>query len=410
MLFYFDFILDSLGYIFGKYFNIFLIPLLFLSIFQCQSNSSVLSKEQKPVDPLDSEKIPVVFVPGIKGSVLVDAKGEVQWLTGLQALGLDTSDLRLYASNNQRRELQGAGALARVTAIPYLLDVNIYDGWLKRISGQKDIDMHVFSYDWRQDNNKTSLQLESFIKNISLQYKRKPILVGHSMGGMLSLSVTNRNPEIVSKIIFVGVPFRGGIGYMEDLYKGLATGLNSGIQAPCVIARYESVYGFFPGVNSWDTKGVLLDEKGQEMQIDFFRVEDWKKNQLGFYGISCPEKDVPSSEEFSKILEMAKNFRKSLDPSPGFLKNPPPVLVVTSNKRQTLVKIQLVPSGESNHFPYKWDFNKAPKENGDGRVSEANSLPPFGFPYKKIYTDNEHSTLLNDINIQNNIIEFIKSK
>src|SRR3712207_5974211 len=38
---------------------------------------------------------PLVFIHGIKGSTLINAKGETLWLTGSQALGVSTPELKL---------------------------------------------------------------------------------------------------------------------------------------------------------------------------------------------------------------------------------------------------------------------------------------------------------------------------
>lgn len=391
--------------------------LFFLS--SCRSALPPHIMEMAPHPSPSSDKIPVIFVPGIKGSRLVDSEGEIQWLTGSQALGFSNSDLRLKRQENPESqasvndespdELMPYGPVDRVTAIPYLLDVAVYDGWLRTMSENPEVDFYVFSYDWRIDNTLTRSKLLKYIQKIASQYKQKPVLIGHSMGGMLSFSVVNYNPNLVSGAVYVGTPFRGGIGYMRDLYEGTSTGLNSEIQSPCTIARYGSVYGFFPRLDTWDTKNVVLDKEGKSIPIDFFQAQQWEEYNLGFHAHYCKPEEIPNPVEFNRMLKLALYFRKSLDPTASLVKNPPPSLVVTAKNRKTTEKMQISQPKTGAGSKIIWDLDRAPKAPGDGRVTEGNSLPPKGFPYKKIYTEYEHSVMLNDTGVQEAILEFIDS-
>lgn len=361
---------------------------------------------------IQKEKIPLIFVPGIKGSKLFDRKGEIRWLTGWQALGFSTPDLRLNSDSgkdNNSNDLVPIGPVDRVTAIPYIVDASIYDGWLRRILNENQYDFYVFSYDWRKNNLETRKQLQRFLIEVSSAYSQKPILIGHSMGGMLSFSVVNENPDLVSRVVYVGVPFRGGIGYMRDLHEGTPTGLNSTIQSPCRVARYESVYGFFPRLNTWDTKDVTLDTKGSPITVDFFQAESWKEQNFGFHSHTCQPDEIPNPLEFQRILDNAKKFRASLDPSKKLKQFSPPSLVVSAQNRPTLRAIQMTQDSTGSGSLKKWELDLAPKVSGDGRVSHENSLPPKGFPYKLIFTEYEHSVMLNDAKLQDEILDFLQA-
>jgi len=353
-------------------------------------------------DEIHSQRIPLVFVPGIKGSVLKDQKNATMWLTAFQALGLSTPDLSLKKSSNP---FFPVGAIERVTLIPYIVDVALYGPWLERMTLEEDFDFYVFSYDWRKDNINSRDALKIFLEKISKAYKHKPVLVGHSMGGMLSFSVINSDPDLVDKVVLVGVPFRGGIGYMKDLYSGNSTGFNSKIQAPCTIVRYESVYSFFPRLNTKDSQGLVLDDKGKPIPIDFFAESSWRDNKLGFYGNHCQEDDTPSQLEFQNILNRAKLFRESLDLKSTLLNKSPQALVVNANNRQTRKFIQ---HKDGMNLP-SWEIDNTTKSDGDGSVLFEHSLPPEGFKYKMIQTEYEHSLMLNDKSVQNQILNFLRN-
>ncbi len=349
---------------------------------------------------------PVVFVPGIKGSILSDEKGNIFWLNSSQALGFSNPDLRLVGDSIN---LKPMGAVSRITAIPFIFEVSIYAPWLERMSNSKNIDFYVFSYDWRKNNLDTRDQLLQFLESIGKNYKSKPVLIGHSMGGMLSFSAVNTNPTLVDKVVYVGVPFRGGIGYMKDLHVGVSTGLNSRIQSPCTIAKYETVYSFFPRLNSTDSKEVVKDSNGNTIDLDFFLESTWKNNSLGFYSHSCLAENIPNPIEFQAKLNLAKKFRESLNPSSKLKKSGISTLVVHGKKHPTRKMMTLIShkDGEKNEQP-KWDLEIYPKDEGDGSVLFRDSIPPTEIQFTSILSDNEHSVLLNDKNVQNKILEFIK--
>ncbi|TGL60146.1 lecithin--cholesterol acyltransferase [Leptospira ognonensis] len=353
--------------------------------------------ERKLKVDLNPSHLPVVFVPGIKGSVLKDTTGSTRWLTAGQALGFSTSDLRL---TGESADLIPHGAIERVTAIPRLIDVDLYGPWLEEMSDVEGVDFYVFSYDWRKDNLNTRDQLVSFLKEISNKYKTKPALIGHSMGGMISFSTVNQDPSIVSKLVLVGVPFRGGIGYMKDLYQGNATGFNSKIQGPCMIAKYESVYSFFPRLGTKDSQGLVLDQSGVEMSVDFFKESSWKEHLLGFYGQKCAESDIPDPLLFQNILNRAKLFRESLDITPKMIKAQPPTMLLNAKNNPTRKAIRQMEN--------RWNMDIVPREEGDGSVLLEHSVPQPGLTYETIRTEKEHSVMLNDPAMQKRILEFLR--
>jgi pimeloyl-ACP methyl ester carboxylesterase len=378
-----------------------------LLFFGCRTQIPTDLSEVKLKTQIQRTHKPVVFVPGIKGSFLQDLDNSTYWLNAPQALGLSTPDLRLVGNS---KNLEPKGAIDRITAIPYILDVAIYAPWLGNASSFENVDFYVFSYDWRKDNLKTRDRLSAFLAEIGKHYDEKPTLIGHSMGGMLSFSATNQNPKLVSKLVLVAVPFRGGIGYMKDLYVGNPTGLNSKIQSPCVIAKYETVYSFFPRINTNDSQGLVLDESDQSLPVDFFKESVWRENQLGFYTKQCKQEDIPTSSEFQVILNRAKEFRQSLDLTPQFLKSVPPVLVIHADNRPTrkaFKRMKQKELKENQQQSFYWDLEVVPREAGDGSVLYQHSLPPDGFTYTTFKSQFEHSVILNDESVQKSIFDFL---
>lgn len=343
----------------------------------------------------------VVFVPGYKGSELISSSGKRLWLGPSQALAFSTPDLSLKDGDG----IMAGDILSSVTAIPGILDVKVYSPWLKRLESEAGLTSYVFPYDWRKDNGSTSLLLETFLERIKKESGGKaPVVVGHSNGGTLTLSVLNRRPDLISKAVFVGAPFHSGIGFLEDLMLPQATGLNGKIADPCVVSTFASVYTFFPREASFDTRDVLSDTNGKFMENRFFRAAFWKEHELGPFSKTASCSNLPEEKEFQKRLDRAKAFRDSLTTKTEKIR--PSVLVVRAVNRPTLRVLY----GEKTTEGWKWDFAKAKRTNGDGRVTAESALPPPGIEYELFESEAEHSKLLSDTKVQDRILEFSRSR
>jgi pimeloyl-ACP methyl ester carboxylesterase len=349
-----------------------------------------------------NKKSIVVFIHGIKGSVLVDEKDSTVWLTGSQGLGISTPNLALpleWEGDVQKKDsIRAKEVLSEVKVIPFILEEKIYSPWLsagRKLFGEN---FFPFAYDWRRDNLENVSSFEAFLETIRRQNPEANItVVAHSMGGLITLALLNKRPEFFQKVVFVGVPFYGGIGFMEDLHVGIPSGLNYKILSKEVLFTMPSVYTLFP----IETKErvVVEDSSGNPIEVNFYSPEDWKKNKFSVFA-----KESDSSEKnftfLSKALARAKQFKEQIKATN--LKYPP-ILVVTGKNRPTLSKIQKNGKQSVNG----WDFLSLPREPGDGRVLEKNSFPPKGISYDTFYSSSEHSALLNDPTVIDRIKEFV---
>jgi hypothetical protein len=76
-----------------------------------------------------NKKSIVVFIHGIKGSLLVDEKDSTVWLNGSQGLGLDTPNLSLpltWQGNKQDKDsIRPKEVLSEVKVIPFILEEKV---------------------------------------------------------------------------------------------------------------------------------------------------------------------------------------------------------------------------------------------------------------------------------------------
>ncbi|MDZ4678609.1 MAG: alpha/beta hydrolase [Oligoflexia bacterium] len=328
-----------------------------------------------------NSQVPIVFIHGFKGARLINKENKIVWITPLQVLALHTPAIGLpLIWNNNVQEKDGLSVHAAqddVSVIPGLYRISPYGVLLKAMASWEQ-PFYSFVYDWRRSNFETLNLFEKFIESIKQKHGSKVKVIAHSNGGMLTLALLNQRPDLFESIVFIGVPFRGGIGFLPDLQVVRAFGLNKRILSPAVLGSMTPVYTSFPL-----TGHGALDKNGVPHLTDYFSVQTWQKNQWGLFKTSKESKE--KIEKFMiEALKQAKEFRELM-----VSKNIsyPPIKVVLSKTRPTLFAIKALDKG--------WDLN-ALKKPGDGRICEEDALPPEGIPYTKFYSNAEHSDLIND--------------
>ena len=352
---------------------------------------------------------PLVFIPGLMGSNLARADGDKAWLLARHGLGLSTPDLRLpldwQQQSQQRDALQPAGIVMDVSLIPGLIGQAVYAPWADFASTIPNRPLYIFSYDWRRDNNETAARFEIFLDELKQQYNgRAAQVVAHSMGGMISLAVLNRRPELMERVVFVGVPFRGGVGYLDNMHRGTSIGANAGLLAPEVLFSHTSVYSFYPAGQAFENTDIVRDENGNDLRLDFYEPQTWQDHQFGVFAAESADwrGDVQQRLAFLKqALDRGREFRRAMRPRQPASAYPP-VLVVGGKQHGTLAYTQRLAGACC-----RWDFDDTPREPGDGSVLYRDMLPPEPIAHKVTLSTYWHSYLLNDPAKQSDIAGFL---
>lgn len=155
----------------------------------------------------------IVFVPGIKGSELFEGDNK-RWFPSTK------KDMQLM---NIKNDLTAKSVIGRVRPFGIKkMEQVIYQGLLDEFG--PDL-MSVFSYDWRKSIYTHVDSLVEKVINLSDETGEKIVLIGHSMGGMLSKLAINEldkrgRIDILEKFITLGTPWHGA----PDSYKALLYG------------------------------------------------------------------------------------------------------------------------------------------------------------------------------------------
>jgi pimeloyl-ACP methyl ester carboxylesterase len=335
----------------------------------------------------------------LKGGRLVDARGTLRWVGRRQVLGAGSPIALPLAWDGERQAgdaLRADGPVDRVDVVPRVLGRAMYGPWLDFGRRRWGECWHEFAYDWRRDNNETLVHFTRTLTELAAAVG--PIdVVAHSMGGLLTLAhLLTAGEAAIRRVVFVGVPFLGGVGYLSDMHLGAVTGLDRRLLAPAVQLSFTSVYAFFPLGGK-----RVLDRDGGEVDVDLFDPDAWTRHRLGVFAV--PGADTPAVRaHLERALATGARFRRSLEPRAS-TRLRTPILVVTGRGHAT--PTQIVRGGP--RAVRGWDFRSAPAVDGDGRVRAGASTPPAPLAYEQCFTTAEHGDMLSDPAVQRRVADFL---
>jgi len=311
---------------------------------------------------------PVIFVPGIKESMLTDSFGRVLWLK--LASCFKKTDPLIFREGETTNTV---GVLDRLTFFPILLEYKPCFRFMRRLALGKN--GYVFGYDWRDYPDAIASRLGELVNRVIEETGEKPSLVAHSFGGLIAHSVAKEQPEKIDKLVYVSVPFRPGVNFFKDIHKGRKVGLNKDILSKEAIFSHPSSFALVPqrGSGNWSGK-ELMDAK------------TWEENKWSVF--ADREVDLVA---FQERLNRIGDFY-SLIQAPKDIQNR--TLIITGSHIKTLTKI-----GESGEEIY---------EDGDARVGEDGALPFDHLPnMEHLSMAVRHDLQLNNKKIVESILFFL---
>ena len=326
--------------------HISILPFIFLFISACSTTEHIpdlghiyneLAMQEDP------HRNPIIVIPGLMGSKLVDQDtGEQAWGTfGLGQVDPNTPNgARQFALPMEKGtsleelhdHVEPDGALDRVVVnflgIP--LELNAYYNILQTLGvggyrdealgmagaidyGENHYTCFQFDYDWRRDIVESAKRLDHFIKTRA-QYvqmetekrfgikiaKVKFDLVAHSMGGLVARyylrygtadlpedgslpELTWAGAEHVEHLVIIGTPNAGAIASLQNLIYGVSIDSLFPRYPAAVLSTMPSMYELLPRARHHP----LLWADGEPV-TDLFDPELWKSQQ---WGLADPKQD-----------------------------------------------------------------------------------------------------------------------
>ncbi|KAI8851347.1 hypothetical protein BC829DRAFT_387209 [Chytridium lagenaria] len=278
----------------------------------------------------------VVLIPGFYGSNLndkdTDAKG---WITMEMVWNLVHASVELPPDfkYGQRDNHVAESIIESVGPINLCRDFIKEMRALELCSGG-NMRFHVFPYDWRRELQHSSEEFEAHLTKMYNSNGNKPVtVIAHSMGGLVTLATVNRRPELFKRVVFAGTPFGPVPLIVWALRRGAPLIPNPKLLGTSLHFLCRSAYVFLPRKGNT----CLVDDGGNDFDIDFFNVESWRK-----YCISPLLKRAKTEQERTTLLTYldyaltsARAFLDSLKHNPSITY--PPFTVIRSDRWPTAV-------------------------------------------------------------------------
>jgi pimeloyl-ACP methyl ester carboxylesterase len=328
-------------------------------------------------------KTPIIIIPGLTGSELVNSKtGEEAWFKAGRA---KDDDLRLPISpvlSRNRDNLVPRDIIRSIKFLKFLPETEIYERLVNALEtrggykegswevpakgGHKDA-FYVFPYDWRRDNVENARLLIRQIENLKRSLgkpKLKFNVVAHSMGGLIArYAAMYGNADLTSgiprptwpganhfdKIFLLGTPNEGSVSSLNVLLSGFSY-VGGGLNLPFIqnIDRFDvftipSIYQLLPHQGSL----LAYDENLKPVEIDIYDPAVWDKYGWSVWNDDDFKKKLTALEQknarpyFLSVLNRAKRFQAALEADS---RGPVPVAfhVVGSDCKETPTALMLL--------------------------------------------------------------------
>lgn len=244
----------------------------------------------------------VVLLPGILGSVLNKDGADVWGLSAgavtraIWSLGKNIGDLEIPAERVDDDRYDDGVTASRLFPDAHLIP------WFWKIDGYSLISQTLkskfglvegqnyfeFPYDWRRDNRIAARRLQELSQKWLADWKKssgnnnaKLILIGHSMGGLVSRYFVEalEGWRITRKLITFGTPYQGSMNAVANITEGLVKRLGSIdlIKLSDMLRSFTSVYQLLPTYRCCDIGDgnlIRLNDKNVMIQhLDSRRVQ-----------------------------------------------------------------------------------------------------------------------------------------
>jgi pimeloyl-ACP methyl ester carboxylesterase len=241
--------------------------------------ASSAAVEIQAIDPGEPQLDPVIFVPGMAGSVLRDGgpNGDEHWPGGSkEELSLDPRDPDFIGS------IVATDAMRSISIAP-LISMDIYGKFLEAFTqgnfghelyteyahqdpisrtpagcivpgpGAPKPTLFVYPWDWRAGVEPAVQGLDDYVKCVRLIHGpgARIHMVGHSMGGLVARRYVLTHPDEISRVVTLGTPYLGAPKGTYVMQTGDFIGVPGVVQAVVLIrpGLLRSLAEFFPGAH-----------------------------------------------------------------------------------------------------------------------------------------------------------------
>lgn len=393
----------------------------FAAVFALSLIVNSAAQETKPADQQEAKKeskkedkaevkqtakgrLPVIIIPGLIGSELVNSKtNEKVWFDLSRA---KDDDLRLPISPNikaNKDSLVPGDIVREIQLIKFTPKIEIYqklieslqadgftEGKLDAPAAGGDADtFYVFPYDWRLDNVENAHILLKKLDNLRSKLNRPDLkvnVIAHSMGGLISRYALMygksdlssrprpnwRGAAYFNSISMVATPNAGALSTLDSLINGFSLFGSGKINLPFIqnLSRSDlftipSIYQLMPHPGT----ARIFDENLKPLKLDLYNPAVWEKYGWTAYSDDDFAKKFDAREQaaaktyFRAALSRARQFQTALDALPA-TRNPVPLYYLGAECRQTIDGMILRRDKEKNKWIAEFGADAYTKSDG----------------------------------------------
>ena len=265
------------------------------------------------------ERVPVVLIPSILGTHLVDGAGDSVW----------GRTRRLYRGPRLDAATGSRGLLDGFDLIPGVLAYDVYGGLvrcLERAGGYTPgEDLFVLDYDWRAGIAAGAAALQALVDQIRGIGDERVDLVGVSTGGVIArlFQADSAAAGCIRRCVYVGTPQRGSFHVLELLANGVQPAPFGRHFSPAEIATFQTAWDCLPHPD----EPVFVDDRGEPVDLALYDADTWVRVGLSSLGRS----------ELAEKLGRASALHAQLDGVPPH----PDCIVIAGRSCPTAVRARV---------------------------------------------------------------------
>lgn len=341
------------------------------------------------------ERVPIVFIPGIGGSLLADRTQPQKVIFGSVKQSMDQfAKLELLPDRSKNRFI--ATDILREAQRARGDSVDQYNLLMKRfavLGYREGVDLFPFAYDWRLSNFETAERLRQFLTERNLA--GRPVdIVAHSMGGLVATIYIQKYAaeQRVRNFVAMGTPFYGSVKAIRALAEGFAVfGIENYLVVSAgsegtvyrVFASMDSIYELLPTYG--DCCYTRAAESGPMQEFSLVSSElVWDR-----FGLFLKDKSgAPANRAYlTKMRATLAELRRLVDqPYPANVR-----FVAVAGESAESTPIQFLGAKRGIGKPV-WGIGKFA---GDGTVPKISAMGQVA-PANVIWSRREHGLIFED--------------
>jgi pimeloyl-ACP methyl ester carboxylesterase len=430
--------------------------------------SACVSVSQKPdlallyrSSHLNDNASPIIIIPGLMGTTLVNAKGEEVWPKSASNLAFSRFDeLATGIENDGIVPGRLFDSLAGIDFYGTLLETLEKVGRYEKSQAGTPVPAlmknkrryYVFLYDWRKSNFQAVQQLHALIEQIRQDYRDPALkvdIIAHSNGGLIARYYLQYGPQAeasranptawkegelrIHRIAMLGTPNLGSVESVNRLYQGFRIGLRP--IPPQILSYFATPFEALPSPKST----VFIDGNGTPVDLDVFDPALWHRNEWSIFSPAVREEVRKNSQNpdkalaqldarFTANLQQAKHFQMAL--SKPFAPTKTEIALFGGDCKLTSARALVENDGSRQVLAFEEDQVRVKKKNtdykqwlqapGDGLVTRESQLARASNLYLNAKLDRDlfpiaqttffcetHELLTANPYFQNNLLYFL---